>query len=307
MTKDGHMFSGSIPAMVTPFDGDAIDTDAIIRLVNWHINEGSSALVICGTTGEASTLDYRERIEVLRTAVEAAGGRIPIIAGAGSNNTAEAIRLTQGAEDIGVSATLHATGYYIKPSQEQVVKYYDDIAKIANKPVLIYNIPARTGVEISSESIARLSKHEKIIGIKDSIGDVSKVTEQRLLFDNQFCFLSGDDFTALGYIAHGGVGCISVTANVAPKYCSMLVASALSGDFVAARQLNNKLMPLHKALFIEPNPAGAKYALSRLGFCKPHLRAPLTELSNTTKKLIDRAMDEITDHRRGIGLAPPRG
>jgi 4-hydroxy-tetrahydrodipicolinate synthase len=284
------MFNGSIPAMITPFNGSDIDFSALRSLIDWHIDQGSSALVICGTTGEAPTLSNDEHIAVVEAAVACARGRIPIIAGAGSNSTSEAVALTQSAERAGAAATLHATGYYNKPSQHQLINYYQDIAAATNRPVLLYNIPSRTGVDISIDSIYTLSELGCISGTKDSTGDVSRVTQERLRVTKPFCFLSGDDSTALGYIAHGGHGCISVTANVAPRLYADMISAALSGEFSYARTLQDRMMPLHKALFVEPSPGGIKYAMSRFGLCREDIRAPLTPISDAARAQIDAAL-----------------
>lgn len=285
------MFSGSIPALVTPFEGDRPAERTLRNLVDWHVAEKSSALVVCGTTGESPTLGHEEHGEILAIAVEQAAGRIPIIAGAGSNSTREAIALTEIAERAGAAATLHATGYYNKPNAAQVIGHFRALSEATGLPIIVYNIPSRTGITIEVATLAALAELPRIVGVKDSTGDVSRLTEERLHIAKPFTFLSGDDGTGLGYMAHGGHGCISVTANVAPRPCADLYAAAASGDFATARAIQDRLMPLHKALFLEPSPGGIKYAMSRFGLCGEEIRAPLTPISDTARAVIDRALD----------------
>jgi 4-hydroxy-tetrahydrodipicolinate synthase len=283
-------FSGSIPALITPFVDDRFDVGTLSALIDWHVEHGSNGLVICGTTGECPTLTHEEHVSVTREAVRLAKGRIPIIAGAGSNSTQEALALTVAAEKAGADALLHVTGYYNKPTQRQVIEHFRRIDEATRLPILVYNIPSRTGQELTVDTIVELSMLEHVAGVKDSTGDVGRVTLERLRIAKPFTFLSGDDGTALGYIAHGGAGCISVTANVAPALCAELCAVAQAGRMAEARALQDRLMPLHMALFLEPSPGGVKYAMSRLGLCRNELRPPLGEISAQAKAAIDAAM-----------------
>jgi len=282
--------TGSIPALVTPFVDDRFDASTLGALIDWHVEHGSSGLVICGTTGECPTLTHEEHIAVIREAVCLAKGRIPIIAGVGSNSTQEALALIAVAERSGADALLHVTGYYNKPTQRQVIGHFRRLDQATQLPILVYNIPSRTGQELSVDTLVELSMLEHVAGVKDSTGNVGRVTLERLRIAKPFAFLSGDDATALGYIAHGGAGCISVTANVAPALCSEMCAHAQAGRMGEARSLQDRLMPLHMALFLEPSPGGVKYAMSRLGLCRNELRMPLGEISVQAKAAIDAAM-----------------
>ncbi len=284
------MFTGSIPALVTPFTNGEVDKKALKELVEWHIAEGSSGVVPVGTTGETPTLSHEEHRDVVRICVETAAGRIPVIAGAGSNSTREAASLTQFAQDIGAAAALVVTPYYNKPTQRGLLAHYEAILESTDIPIIIYNIPGRSIVDMSPETMGALAKHKNIVGVKDATGDVSRVSHQRASCGEDFCQLSGEDASALGFNAHGGVGCISVTANVAPKLCAQFQAATLAGDFPAALAIQDKLLPLHTALFVEPGVAGAKYALSLLGKCNEDVRRPLTTLLDETKAQIKAAM-----------------
>lgn len=283
-------FSGSIPALVTPLVDGKYHPSTLEYLVNWHANQGSSGLVVCGTTGECPTLSHEEHVQIIADAARFAAGRIPIIAGAGSNSTQEALSLSLASEDAGADGLLHVTGYYNKPTQQQIVQHFVAIDRAIRLPILVYNIPSRTGQELTVDTVVELSKLDHIAGVKDSTGDVGRVTLERLRISKPFTFLSGDDGTALGYIAHGGAGCISVTANVAPALCAALCAAALAGRFAEARDLQDRLMPLHMALFLEPSPGGVKYAMSRRGLCRNELRPPLGDISKSAKAAIDAAM-----------------
>jgi 4-hydroxy-tetrahydrodipicolinate synthase len=282
--------SGSIPALVTPFAHGHVDHDAFHALVQWHVEQGSSAVVVGGTTGESPTLELDELSVLIRTARDAAGGRIPVIAGAGSNGTAHALTLSCVAEAAGADALLHATGYYNKPSPRQLVEHFRAIDGATRLPVLVYDIPARTGIEIGLETMAALAQLERVAGIKDATGQVARVSHQRRRIAKPWSYLSGDDATCLGYVAHGGHGCISVTANVAPALCARMFAHAAQGDFGAARELHDRLMPLHAALFLEPSPAGIKYAMARAGLCREELRGPLLPVEPATRAAIDAAL-----------------
>ncbi len=284
------MFTGSIPALVTPFTNGEVDKKALKELVEWHIAEGSSGVVPVGTTGETPTLSHEEHRDVVRVCVETAAGRIPVIAGAGSNSTREATSLTQFAQDIGADAALVVTPYYNKPTQRGLLAHYEAILESTDIPIIIYNIPGRSIVDMTPETMGALAKHKNIVGVKDATGDVSRVSHQRASCGEDFCQLSGEDASALGFNAHGGVGCISVTANVAPKLCAQFQAATLAGDYPAALAIQDKLLPLHTALFVEPGVAGAKYALSLLGKCNEDVRRPLTTLLDETKARIKAAM-----------------
>ena len=284
------MFKGSMPALVTPFHNGELDLDALKRLVEWHIAEGSSGLVPVGTTGESPTLTHDEHEAVIAEVVKAAAGRVPVIAGAGSNNTVETIRFVQFAEKVGADAALVVTPYYNKPTQRGLVAHFTATHDSADVPIIIYNIPGRSVVDMSPETMGELAKLPRIIGVKDATGDLARVSQQRATCGADFCQLSGEDATALGFNAHGGVGCISVTANVAPKLCAEFQAATLAGDYGKALEYQDRLMPLHEAIFIEPGLVGAKYALSKLGLCSEEVRSPLTPLEASTKGAIDAAM-----------------
>ena len=284
------MFTGSIPALVTPFTNGEVDKQALKKLVEWHIAEGSSGVVPVGTTGETPTLSHEEHRDVVRICVETAAGRIPVIAGAGSNSTREATSLTQFAQEVGADAALVVTPYYNKPTQRGMVAHYEAIAEATDIPIIIYNIPGRSVVDMLPETMGELAKLPQIIGVKDATGDITRVSHQRATCGESFCQLSGEDASALGFNAHGGVGCISVTANVAPKLCAEFQAATMAGNYALALKYQGKLLPLHTALFIEPGVAGAKYALSLLGRCNEDVRRPLTPLLDQTKAQIKAAM-----------------
>ena len=284
------MFKGSMPALVTPFRNGALDLEALKKLVEWHIGEGSHGFVPVGTTGESPTLTHTEHETVIETVVKAAAGRVPVIAGAGSNNTVEAIRFVQYAEKVGADAALVVTPYYNKPTQRGLVAHFAALHDCAEIPIIIYNIPGRSVVDMTPEAMAELAKLPRIVGVKDATGGLARVCDTRLGCGGDFVQLSGEDATAHGFNAHGGVGCISVTANVAPKLLSQVQEACLAGDFATALEVQDKLMPLHKAIFTEPGLVGAKYAMSRLGLCSDEVRLPLTCLSDETKALVDAAL-----------------
>lgn len=285
------MFKGSIPALVTPFKNGELDVDTLKRLVEWHIEEGSAGLVPVGTTGESPTLSHAEHEKVIEIVVETAAGRVPVIAGAGSNNTQEGIRLIKHAAKVGADAALVVTPYYNKPTQKGLIAHFSAMHDAAELPIVIYNIPGRSVIDMTTETMAQLSKLPRIVGVKDATGDLSRVPKTRMACGPEFCQLSGEDATALGFNAHGGVGCISVTANVAPKLCSEMQAACALGDYAKALRITDKLMPLHLAIFMEPGVSGAKYAMSLLGLCSDDVRLPLTPLSNDTKAAIKSAME----------------
>jgi len=279
-------------ALVTPFSRDgALDKDAFRRLIEWQIAEGTAGLVPVGTTGESPTLSHSEHREVVALTVEIAAGRVPVIAGAGSNNTAEAISLVQHAEKAGADAALVVTPYYNKPTQKGLYLHFAEVAKATSLPIIIYNIPPRSVIDMTPETMGRLANDfRNIVGVKDATGKIERVSEQRLTCGKEFIQLSGEDASALGFNAHGGVGCISVTANVAPRLCAEFQAATLANDKERALDLQDRLMPLHKAIFIEPGVSGAKYALSRLGRIENAVRAPLVTVEPETAARIDTAM-----------------
>ncbi len=281
---------GSIPALVTPFKNGELDLDTLKKLVGWHIEQGSTGLVPVGTTGESPTLSHEEHERVIEETVKAAAGRVPVIAGAGSNNTAEGIRLIRHAERVGADAALVVTPYYNKPTQAGLIAHFTALHDCCNLPIVIYNIPGRSVVDMSPETMGVLAKLPRIIGVKDATGKIERVSQQRASCGKDFIQLSGEDATALGFNAHGGVGCISVTANVAPKLCAEFQAATLAGDYRKALAYQDRLMPLHEAIFLEPGLAGAKYGLSRLGLCSEEVRLPLVGLTDGTKARIDAAM-----------------
>ena len=284
------MIRGSIPALVTPFKNGALDLATLKHLVEWHIAEGSHGLVPVGTTGESPTLSHAEHQTMVEAVVKAAAGRVPVIAGAGSNNTAEGISLIQHAERVGADAALVVTPYYNKPTQRGLIAHYTALHECCNLPIIIYNIPGRSVVDMTPDTMGELAKLPRIVGVKDATGRIERVSQQRLTCGADFIQLSGEDATALGFNAHGGVGCISVTANVAPRLCAEFQLATLAGDYAKALDYQDRLMPLHEAIFIEPGLAGAKYGLSRLGLCADEVRLPLTTLLDSTKARIDAAM-----------------
>jgi 4-hydroxy-tetrahydrodipicolinate synthase len=281
------MFKGSLPALVTPFRNGELDLETLKKLVEWHIGEGSNGLVPVGTTGESPTLTHREHEQVVEEVVKAAAGRIPVIAGAGSNNTVESIRLARHAEKVGADAILVVTPYYNKPTQRGLIAHFTAVHDCCELPIIIYNIPPRSVIDMTPATMGELAKLPRIVGVKDATGDLARVSYQRMTCGQDFCQLSGEDATAHGFNAQGGVGCISVTANVAPKLISQMQAACAAGDYAAALVIQDKLMPLHKAIFTEPGLVGVKYAMSRLDLCADEVRLPLTGLSDETKALVD--------------------
>jgi 4-hydroxy-tetrahydrodipicolinate synthase len=284
------MFRGSFPALVTPFKNGAVDVETLKKLVEWHIGEGSHGLVPVGTTGESPTLTHQEHEMVVEEVVRAAAGRIPVIAGAGSNNTLEGIRLMQHAHKVGADAALVVTPYYNKPTQAGLIAHFTALHDCCDLPIIIYNIPGRSVIDMTPATMGELSRLPRIVGVKDATGDLARVSQQRAACGPDFIQLSGEDATALGFNAHGGVGCISVTANVAPKLCAEFQAATLAGDYARALDYQDRLMPLHEAIFVEPGLVGVKYAMSRLGLCSDEVRLPLTGLADDTKARIDAAM-----------------
>ena len=285
------MFSGSIPALVTPFRDGLIDEAAFCRLVDWQIEQGSSALVPCGTTGESATLSYDEHYRVIEICIEQAAGRVPVIAGCGSNDTATAVRHMAFAKAAGAAAALVVAPYYNRPSQNGIYAHYEHLAAHSDLPIIVYNVPARTVTDILPETMARLAQIPAIVGVKDASGVISRVTAHRLGCGSDFCQLSGNDDTALAFNAAGGVGCISVSANVAPKLCADFQRACAQGDLAQALTLNDRLFQLHGALFTDASPGPVKYALTRVfAGVTEELRLPLTPCSPAARKAVDDAL-----------------
>ncbi|WP_181702790.1 4-hydroxy-tetrahydrodipicolinate synthase [Chthonobacter albigriseus] len=285
------MFKGSITALVTPFSDGAVDWAAFEAFVDWQIEEGSHGLVPVGTTGESPTLSHDEHKRVVETAIKVANKRVPVIAGAGSNNTLEAIDLARYAEKAGADALLVVTPYYNKPNQEGLYRHYKAINDAVGIPIIIYNIPPRSVIDMSVETMARLFELKNIVGVKDATAKLDRVSAQRQACGPDFVQLSGEDGTALAFMAHGGHGCISVASNVAPRLCAEFQEACLRGDYAAALKLQDRLFPLHQALFVEPNPQGAKYALSLLGKMRNELRLPLVPVSSSTEATLKAALE----------------
>jgi len=283
-------FRGSFTALVTPFSNGSVDEQAFRGMIDWQIAEGTDGLVPAGTTGESPTLSHDEHRHVVEWCVEQARGRVPVIAGAGSNSTGEAVELAQHAQACGATAVLVVTPYYNKPTQEGLYQHFKAINDAIGIPIIIYNIPARSVIDMSVDTMKRLFELENIAGVKDATANVVRVSQQRAAMGTGFNQLSGEDATALGFMAHGGHGCISVTSNVAPRLCAEFQHACLNGDYATALSLQDKLMPLHSALFIETNPAPAKYALSVLGKCAETVRLPMVPVAEKTKSAVREAM-----------------
>jgi 4-hydroxy-tetrahydrodipicolinate synthase len=285
------MLRGSITALITPMLNGNVDEKAFASFVDWQISEGTHGLVPVGTTGESPTVSHEEHRRVVEICVEVANKRVPVIAGAGSNATAEAVSLAKFAEQTGADAVLSVVPYYNKPNQEGLFQHFSAVARAVGIPVILYSVPGRTIVDLAVDTIARLHEaHSNIIGVKDATGNLERATMQRGKLGKDFILLSGDDSTALGFNAHGGHGCISVTANVAPRLCSQMQELSLAGDFAGAREINDKLAYLHKDLFMEPNPAPAKYVANRLNICANEMRLPLVPVSKPTQDAMDFAI-----------------
>lgn len=286
------MFSGSIPALVTPFRDGEVDEAAFRRLVDWQIREGSSALVPCGTTGESATLSFDEHYRVISLCIQEAAGRVPVIAGCGSNDTATAVRHMAFAKAEGAAAALVVAPYYNRPNQDGMYAHFAHLAEKCDLPIILYNVPGRTITDILPETVAKLAQIPTIIGIKDASGNLARVTSHRLDCGTDFVQLSGNDDMALAFNAAGGVGCISVTANVAPKLCAELQAACMAGDYDLARQINDRLHPLHGALFSDPSPGPTKYALTRVleGF-PADLRLPMTPAGSASRAAVDAGLE----------------
>ena len=287
------MFSGSIPAVITPFDKDEVDYKSLYKVLNHLIINGSHALVPCGTTGESPTLSHDEHKKIIEETIRIADKRVPVIAGTGSNNTLEAIEYTHHAESSGADAALIVTPYYNKPTQSGLYEHFKTIATKTKIPIIIYNIPGRSIVDMSIETMIELSKFENIIGVKDATNDLFRPLITRRRMQNDFCYLSGEDGTALAYLAQGGHGCISVTANVAPKLSAEMHSAWQEGNISKAQEINLKLSSLHHSLFIESSPGPVKYAASLLGLCNEDTRLPLSEIKDNTKKIVKSCLQEL--------------
>ena len=285
------MFQGSIPALVTPMQNGQFDEEAFANLVEWQIQEGSHGLVPVGTTGESPTLSHAEHKAVVEMCISVANRRVPVIAGAGSNNTSEAIELSVHAEQSGANAVLIVTPYYNKPSQRGLYAHFKAIADAITIPIIIYNIPPRSIIDMNVDTMTSLFNDcPNIIGVKDATANLARASQQRQAMGPEFVQLSGEDPTALGFMAHGGQGCISVTANVAPRLCAQFQEACLAGDYSTALTYQDRLMPLHTALFLEPSPAPTKYALSRLGRIQEDCRLPITPVNDDTRTAVDAAL-----------------
>ena len=288
-----EQFRGSITALITPFKNGAVDDDAVVALAERQVAEGSHGVVPTGTTGEAANLTDDEHEHVVRLCVETVAGRIPVIAGAGSNSTVSAVELSKRLAATGVDGLLHVTGYYNRPNQTGLINHYREVAGAIDLPIIIYNIPARTTVDLSVETLGELAKLENIVGVKDATGDLARIPLQTRACGDDYAQLSGEDMTAVGFNAMGGRGCISVASNVAPSLCAKMQDASLVGDFATARALQDKLAPLHDALFSDASPGPVKYAMSLLGLCSDELRSPLVSPSDESKAKIRAALDEL--------------
>ncbi len=284
------MFKGSITALITPFRDGGVDEKAFQDFVDWQVTEGSHGVVPCGTTGESPTLSHDEHMRVVELCIESVNGRVPVIAGTGSNSTDEAIMLTRHAKQAGADAALVVTPYYNKPTQAGLYAHYKAINDAVDLPLIIYNIPPRSVIDMSVETMASLTKLPNIVGVKDATAKLDRVSQQRLACGEDFIQLSGEDGTALAQMAHGGHGCISVTANAAPKDCAAFQEACMASDFKTALSYQDRLMPLHEALFVESSPGPVKYAASLLDKCSPDTRLPLAPIAEQTKQTVQTAM-----------------
>lgn len=290
-------FAGSIVALITPFNGEDVDYAQLANLVDWHISEGTHGLVPVGTTGESPTLSLKEHKKVVRTVLDQVDGRIPVIAGCGSNNTREALEYHKFAAAAGADGALHVTGYYNKPSQDGIADHFTALSDAADLPIIVYNVPPRTGVDILPDTMVRLAELTQVVGVKDATADLARICLEKLLLPDEFVFLSGEDMTALAYNVSGGSGCISVTANATPRACAKMQEACQEGNFVKARQLHERLVPLHRDLFVEHSPSGIKYACSLLNLCREEVRLPLTPVSDVTKSHIRNSLSPFTSNR----------
>ncbi|MFO1189689.1 MAG: 4-hydroxy-tetrahydrodipicolinate synthase [Alphaproteobacteria bacterium] len=284
------MFSGSLVALITPFKDGRVDEHAYQSLIEWQIREGTDGFVPCGTTGESPTLSHDEHMRVVEMCVAGAKGKVPVIAGTGSNSTEEAIMLTRHARQAGADACLVVTPYYNKPTQEGLYQHFKAIHDAVDLPIVIYNIPGRSVVDMSIETMGRLARLDHVIGVKDATSDLARVTRTRLALGEGFCQLSGEDATAIGFLAQGGHGCISVTANVAPRLCAQMHDAWRAGDMKTVMRIQDCLMPVHDAMFCETNPGPVKFAAGLLGLCSPDVRLPLTRPSDANQARIRAAL-----------------
>ncbi len=285
------MFRGSYVALITPFTNGELDEAALRKMVNWQIESGTHGLVPVGTTGESPTLTEAEHKRVIEIVVEETAGRVPVVAGTGSNNPIEAVEYSRHAQEAGANGVLSVAGYYNRPNQEGLYQQFKMIHDAIDIPVIIYNIPPRAVVDVLPETMARLAELPRVVGVKDATGDLSRISNERLVVKGEFSYLSGEDLTAMAYRANGGHGCISVTANVAPALCAQLHEACDRGDFASALEIQDRLAPLHNALFSEPSPAGVKYAASLLGLCGEEARLPIVEMSEAGKERVKAAME----------------
>ncbi len=287
------MFKGSITALITPFKNGSLDEEALRRFVDWQITEGTHGLVPTGTTGESPTLNFEEHKRVIDITIETARGRVPVIAGTGSNSTDEAIELSTHAEKSGADGILIVNPYYNKPTQEGLFQHFKAINDRVGIPIVIYNIPSRTNVDMSVETMARVYELKNVVGVKDATANLARVSQQRVAMGPEFNQLSGEDATALAFTAHGGHGCISVASNIAPRLCAEFQNALMKGDFAGALKQQDRLMPLFDAMFVETNPGPVKYAASRLGLCSAEMRLPLTPVTEQTKKIVDAVLVKV--------------
>jgi 4-hydroxy-tetrahydrodipicolinate synthase len=287
------MFKGSITALITPFRDGGVDEKAYQEFIAWQIAEGSHGVVPCGTTGESPTLSHEEHKRVVELCIEVAKGKVPVIAGTGSNSTDEAIALTRHAKQAGADAALVVAPYYNKPSQEGLFRHYEAIAKAVDLPIIVYNIPGRSVVNIAVETFARLAKIPGIVGVKDATADLARPLQMRIAVGEAFCQLSGEDATATAFLAQGGVGCISVSSNVAPKLCAQMHEAWQKGDLATCFAIRDRLMPLHDAMFCETSPAPVKFAASLLGKSAPSVRLPLVEATEAARAKVQAAMTQV--------------
>ncbi|MEM7500693.1 MAG: 4-hydroxy-tetrahydrodipicolinate synthase [Pseudomonadota bacterium] len=287
------MIKGSLVALITPFTKDAVDYAALHELVEWHIDQGTHGIVPVGTTGESATLSEEEHRRVVDTAVKAVDGRVPVVAGAGSNNPHEAIAYSNYAAESGADATLHVAGYYVRPNQKGLLQHFEAVHDATELPIVVYNIPPRAVVDIEPQTMGRIAELPRVVGVKDATGDLTRPLREAQYIQKSFSYLSGEDATAVAYNASGGNGCISVTANVAPALCAAMQTACLEGDYAQAMRIQQRLLPLHLALFREPSPAGAKYAVSLLNKCSAECRLPITTLTTETKREIESAMARL--------------
>lgn len=287
------LFHGSITALITPFKDGSVDEAAFRKIVDWQIDQGTHGLVPCGTTGESPTLNHDEHRRVIELCIETVAGRVPVIAGTGSNSTDEAVALTRHAKNAGADGALVVTPYYNKPTQEGLYLHFKAVNDATDIPILIYNIPGRSIVDMSVETMTRLFNLKNIVGVKDATANMARVSQQRAALGHDFIQLSGEDATALGFMAHGGHGCISVTANVAPALCAEFQLACMGGNFKLALELQERLMPLHDALFVESNPSPVKFAAESLGLCARDTRLPLAPIAPASRKVVDEALATV--------------